>query len=126
MVRQRQGRARVHDHGTAVPGRLAPARSAGGRRDVDRHRRLRLPLRARVSRLPARRRDDEDRYPRSALIVLATALMLALVVAAPLSQSAAVVTQIRVQGNVATSDEEVLRLAGVQAGMPVGDDTVAE
>jgi outer membrane protein assembly factor BamA len=58
--------------------------------------------------------------------VLATALMLALVVAAPLTQSAATVTQIRVQGNVATSDDEVLRLAGVQAGMPVGDDTVAD
>src|SRR5204862_3569122 len=71
--------------------------------------------------------DDEDRHPRSALIVLAPALMLALAVAAPLPQSAAgVVTQIRVQGNVATSDEEVLRLASVQAGMPVGDDTVAE
>jgi outer membrane protein assembly factor BamA len=38
----------------------------------------------------------------------------------------ATLTQIRVQGNVAMSDEEVLRLAGVATGMPVDDRTAEE
>jgi outer membrane protein assembly factor BamA len=38
----------------------------------------------------------------------------------------ATLTQISVQGNLATSDEEVVRLAGVAAGMPVDDRTADE
>jgi Omp85 superfamily domain len=34
------------------------------------------------------------------------------------------VTEVRIQGNLATPDEEVLQLAGVVIGMPVGPDTV--
>jgi outer membrane protein assembly factor BamA len=40
-------------------------------------------------------------------------------------QSPEVVAEVRIQGNVATSDAEILQLAGVTIGMPVGPDTVA-
>jgi outer membrane protein assembly factor BamA len=40
------------------------------------------------------------------------------------AQPAEIVTEVRIQGNLATPDEEVLRLAGVVIGMPVGPDTV--
>jgi outer membrane protein assembly factor BamA len=37
-----------------------------------------------------------------------------------------VLAQIRIQGNIATPDDEVARLAGVSVGMPVGPGTAAE
>jgi outer membrane protein assembly factor BamA len=40
-------------------------------------------------------------------------------------QSPEVVAEVRIQGNVATSDAEILQLAGVTIGMPVGPGTVA-
>jgi outer membrane protein assembly factor BamA len=40
--------------------------------------------------------------------------------------AAQVLAQIRVQGNVATPDEEVVRLAEVSVGMPVGPDMAAQ
>jgi outer membrane protein assembly factor BamA len=40
-------------------------------------------------------------------------------------QPSEVVAEVRIQGNVATSDAEILQLAGVTIGMPVGPDTVA-
>jgi hypothetical protein len=40
-------------------------------------------------------------------------------------QPAEVVSEVQVRGNVATEDEELLRLAGVAIGMPVGPDTVS-
>jgi outer membrane protein assembly factor BamA len=39
---------------------------------------------------------------------------------------APVLAEIRVQGNVATSDDEVIRLAVVRTGMPVDDHTADE
>ena len=39
-------------------------------------------------------------------------------------QSSEIITAVRVQGNVATSDDDVRRLAGVEIGSPVGPDTV--
>src|SRR4029453_3648503 len=36
-----------------------------------------------------------------------------------------IVAEVRIQGNVATSDAEILQLAGVTIGMPVGPGTVA-
>jgi outer membrane protein assembly factor BamA len=41
------------------------------------------------------------------------------------TQPSEVVAEVRIQGNVATPDAEVLQLAGVTIGMPVGPDTVA-
>ena len=41
------------------------------------------------------------------------------------AQSNEIITAVRVQGNVATSDEDMRRLAGVEIGAPVGSDTVA-
>jgi outer membrane protein assembly factor BamA len=46
--------------------------------------------------------------------------------APPALPAAPVLAEIRVQGNVATSDEEVIRLAGVQTGMPIDDRTADE
>ncbi len=40
-------------------------------------------------------------------------------------QPAEVVSEVRVQGNLATTDAEVLLLAGVNIGMPIGPDTVS-
>jgi outer membrane protein assembly factor BamA len=42
------------------------------------------------------------------------------------AQPAEVVAEIRVHGNVATSDEELLRLAGIEVGAPVGSGTLDE
>jgi Omp85 superfamily domain len=41
------------------------------------------------------------------------------------AQPPEVVSEVRIQGNVATPDDEILRLAGVTIGMPVGPDTVS-
>jgi outer membrane protein assembly factor BamA len=52
--------------------------------------------------------------------------LVALFVAGPPDpQATEVVADIQVRGNVATPDEEVVRLAGIAVGMPVGPDTVA-
>src|SRR2546422_9331768 len=42
-----------------------------------------------------------------------------------LGQPREVVADVRIQGNVATPDAEILRLAGVTIGMPVGPETVS-
>jgi hypothetical protein len=42
-----------------------------------------------------------------------------------MAQSAEVVAEVRVQGNVATPDEEILRLAGARIGMPVEPETLS-
>jgi len=56
----------------------------------------------------------------------APALVLALVMAGLRwdAQPRELITEVRVHGNVATSDEEVRDLAGVEIGSPVGPDTV--
>jgi outer membrane protein assembly factor BamA len=41
------------------------------------------------------------------------------------AQSAEVISEIQVRGNVVTPDEELLRLAGVAIGMPMASDTVS-
>ncbi len=43
---------------------------------------------------------------------------------APGGQPVETVTEVRIQGNLATPDEEVLQLAGVVIGMPLGPDTI--
>ena len=42
------------------------------------------------------------------------------------SQPREIVTAVRIQGNVVTPDEELIRLAGIQVGVPVDAATVAE
>jgi hypothetical protein len=60
--------------------------------------------------------------------VAAQALVLALLAAslAPTAQPQEVVAEVRIHGNVATSDEEVRQLAGVEVGSGVGADTVEQ
>jgi outer membrane protein assembly factor BamA len=43
----------------------------------------------------------------------------------PAAAQTEVLSEIQVRGNVATSDEEMRRLAGIDVGMPVGPDTVS-
>jgi hypothetical protein len=54
-------------------------------------------------------------------------LFVALFVSPPCeaAQPAEVVAAVRIQGNVATSDDEILRLAGLEIGMAIGPQTVA-
>ena len=58
--------------------------------------------------------------------MIACLLAMALVVASPVQTQLAgeVVAAVRVQGNVLTPDEEIVRLAGITIGMPVATDTV--
>jgi outer membrane protein assembly factor BamA len=57
--------------------------------------------------------------------LLLAALLAGQVLAAPAPQAAGVLADIRVQGNVVTSDEEVIRLAGVSVGDAVDAGTPA-
>ena len=54
-------------------------------------------------------------------------MLLAILTGGPMTaQPAEVVAEIRVHGNVVTPDEELLRLAGIQVGTPVGSGTLDE
>ena len=59
--------------------------------------------------------------------MLAPVMLLAILTGGPMTaQPAEVVAEIRVHGNVVTPDEELLRLAGIQVGTPVGSGTLDE
>src|SRR5262249_19111642 len=70
-------------------------------------------LLARLSRLPPAGRDDQGRD--QGKMTAAAALVLA----------AQVIAGIQIQGNTATPDEEIRKLAGVEVGMPFDDTTPA-
>src|SRR5476649_1534559 len=58
-------------------------------------------------------------------MLAALSLLAALTFGAGQSQTVPVVAGITIHGNAATSDDEVLRLAGISVGAPFADDTLS-
>ena len=111
--------------GEAFPGRLAAARPGHAIRGRHGGRAVRRAVRARLPRLPARRRDLHDSHSPAAVSRIDRCVPS--FCCSHLSRSRAeVIAEVRVHGNVAIAEEEVLRLAEVEVGAAFEADTAAD